>query len=357
MLKHTTNKNKKKGKRPHILENLAYLGNDFISTKIDLIQYHKTDFSSLSISSESDLQKKIKKDHINWFKIIGISNVDLTYNICKTFGVHRYDVKDLISDHQVTKIVSYENNTFILLSCPSMDENNSLVIDQIAFILTQDLIASIQEKNISIFDDAIIAIESNKVQIRDKGTDYLLYILLNCVYSYYNDCIVKIAEEISDIEDALLAKDTNNMDIMQFIQKKKKEYFGLKRMISPMREEYPNLLHNSNNLILQKNLIYFNDFDDRIRIASEDLESLHESITSLSDLYFNNNNLKMNNVIKKLSVVSTIFIPLTFMAGVWGMNFETMPELKWKFGYIFALGTMFIVAIAAILYLKKKKWF
>ena len=357
MSKHTTNKNKKNVKRPHILENLAYLGDDFISTTISLVQYNKSNYTTSTLTPTSDPKKEIKQDDVNWFKIIGISDVDLIYNICKSFDVQRFDVKDLISDHLVTKVISYETNTFILIPCPFLNEKNKLESEQVAFILTDHSIVSLQERNSPLFDDALNAIETNKVQIRDKGCDYLLYILLNCVYSVYNDCIIKIANEIADLEDALIAKDTDDIDVMQFIQNKKKDYFRLKRMISPMREEYPNLLHNTNHLIGHKDIIYFNDFDDRIRIASEDTEALHESITSMSDLYFNNNNLKMNNIIKKLTVVSTIFIPLTFLAGIWGMNFNVMPELNWKYGYLFALGIMAFVAGIAIIYLKKKKWF
>lgn len=103
--------------------------------------------------------------------------------------------------------------------------------------------------------------------------------------------------------------------------------------------------------------MYFEDFDDRLRTSSDDLMALKESISSLSDLYFNNNNLRMNNVIKKLTIVSTIFIPLTFMVGVWGMNFEFMPELKWQYGYQFAWGIMFGIVVLAVFYLKRKKWF
>lgn len=357
MSKHSNNKNKKNTKRSHILDNLTYLGDDFIQTTIDLIKYNKSSFSSTSLASSTNLKENISSDNVNWFKITGISEVESIYNICRSFGVQRFDVKDLISDHLVTKVISYDMSTFVLISCPFITDDSSLKTDQVAFILTKDSILSIQERDIPIFGDALVAIESNKVMIREKGCDYLLYILLSCVYSYYNECIVKIATEITEMEDALIARDDDNVDVMRFIQNRKKDYSRLKRMISPMREEYPNLLHNANNLIAEKDMMYFNDFDDRIRIASEDIEALHESITSLSDLYFNNNNMKMNNIIKKLTVVSTIFIPLTFMAGVWGMNFDLMPELKWKYGYLFAWGMMILVAVIAILYLKIKKWF
>ena len=159
------------------------------------------------------------------------------------------------------------------------------------------------------------------------------------------------------MEDRLIEDDTDNLNVMRFISQRKKDASLLRRVIAPLREEYINLLHNTNKLIKPENIMYFEDFDDRLRTSSDDLMSLKESISSLSDLYFNNNNLRMNNVIKKLTIVSTIFIPLTFMVGVWGMNFEFMPELKWEHGYLFAWGIMFVIVILAVFYLKRKRWF
>jgi magnesium transporter len=124
-----------------------------------------------------------------------------------------------------------------------------------------------------------------------------------------------------------------------------------------MREEYLNLQHNTNGMISEQNIIYFNDFDDKLRTLLDDLEMFYMSVVSLSDLYFNNHNMQMNNVIKKLTIVSTIFMPLTFMVGVWGMNFESMPELKWAHGYLFSWGIFAVMAFFSWLFLKHKKWF
>ena len=237
-----------------------------------------------------------------------------------------------------------------------IDGLQELDLDHIAFILGDNYVISLQENATPIFTDVQEAIKNSKVQIREKGADYLLYILLNCVQSLYNDTVLKLATKIDDLEDQLIDNNTKGVDIMRFIRTRKKDYSLLKRAVTSMREEYSNLLHNDNHLIKPENKIYFNDYDDRLRTASDDLDIFHESINSLGNLYFNNNNLKMNNVITKLTVVSTIFIPLTFMVGVWGMNFEYMPELKWKYGYIVAWGIMTLIVILALLFLKKKKW-
>ncbi len=359
MAKQNSNKvqSKKHIKNAHLLEDLPYLGDIQISTSIELIQYDSQQATTKIIAPTSKIKDLIKADCINWFKIVGIADAEIIFNICKSFGIPRFDVKDLLSWRNVTKVITYEHNTFILMSGCYIDETSrELDLDHVAFILGDNYVISFQENSTPIFTDVQEAIKSSKVQIREKGTSYLLYILLNCVQSLYNGTVLKLAARIDDMEDKLIDNDTKGVDIMRFIRNCKKDYSLLKRAVTSMREEYSNLLHNNNHLVKQENRMYFNDYDDRLRSASDDLDIFHESINSLINLYFNNNNLKVNNVITKLTVVSTIFIPLTFMVGVWGMNFEYMPELKWKYGYIIAWGIMALIVITAILFLKKKKW-
>ena len=147
------------------------------------------------------------------------------------------------------------------------------------------------------------------------------------------------------------------MDILQFMHRCRVNYMHIKRTVIALREEYSNLLHNTNKLIKEENIVYFNDFDDRMRTTLSDLASFHESLTSLLDLYYNNNNLKMNEIIKRLTVVSTIFIPLTFMVGVWGMNFKFMPEIEWEYGYLFSWIVLVLIALFNYLWMRKQKWF
>lgn len=344
-------------KNAHLLEKLVYMGEENISTSIELIQYDRSQISEKSVQPAEKLKDLLKPDCINWFRITGISDAETTYNICKQFGIPRFDIKDLLSGYHVTKVIEHETNTFILMSGSYINEAHELGIYQNAFILGDNYVVSFQERPTSIFDDVKDAIKGGRVLIREKDEDYLLYILLNCLHSSFNDTVIKLTNRLNEMEDRLIEDDTDNLNVMRFISQRKKDASLLRRVIAPLREEYINLLHNTNKLIKPENIMYFEDFDDRLRTSSDDLMSLKESISSLSDLYFNNNNLRMNNVIKKLTIVSTIFIPLTFMVGVWGMNFEFMPELKWEHGYLFAWGIMFVIVILAVFYLKRKRWF
>lgn len=356
MTKHSSTNTQNNKKHSRFLETLSYQGNFSIPTTIELIQYNDKNFSTKQIPVSENLKNEISRDTVNWFKITGISDVKTIFNICKSFGIQRFDIKDLLSHHHVTKVIIYEHATFILMSGCSINNSFEPGLHRIAFILGENYVISFQETPDPIFDDIKEAIQASKIGIREKGADFLLYILLNDVHSSYNDTLVKLTDKINEMEDKLIDDNTRNINVMKFIQARKKEYSLLKRSVSSMREEYINLLHNTNRLIKNDNIMYFNDFDDRLRTSLDDLEMFHLSISSMTDLYFNNNNLRMNDVIKKLTIVSTIFIPLTFMVGVWGMNFENMPELKWMHGYLFAWLIMIVIVILAILFLKRKRW-
>lgn len=349
--------NKKHIRNSHLLESIAYVGNNNIETTIDIIQYNTKEYHCQSVPLTDEVKSYIKDSTTTWIKITGISNAELVMNIGKQFGIKRFDIKDLLANHYVTKVIPYPQNTFVLMGSAQMNINEEVELERIAFILGKNYIISFQEKESSIFDDVLEALKNSRVQIRDRGADYLLYILLSCVNSGYNDVIINTANKINTIEDILVEGEYDNTNIMRFIQDKKKDYSVLKRIIYPLREEYNNLIHNTNHLIQDSNMMYFNDFDDRLRIASEDIERLRDATHALTDLYFNNNNLRMNRIIQKLTIVSTVFIPLTFMVGVWGMNFDFMPELKWEYGYLYAWGIMLLIVLLAIFFLKRKKWF
>ncbi len=168
--------------------------------------------------------------------------------------------------------------------------------------------------------------------------------------------VMDIEDELANVEDQLiLGKDS--IDILKLLHECRVDYMHIRRSIVSLREEFTNLLHNTNKLIKEENVVYFNDFDDRMRTTLGDLASFHESLTSLLDLYYNNNNLKMNEIIKRLTIVSTMFIPLTFMVGVWGMNFKLMPETAWKYGYLVAWVVLAAIAAFTYLWIRKQKWF
>ena len=357
MSKSNTGKKYRRRGDTHLLQSLSYQGAYNIPTSVEMVRYNSSQVTNKTIYPEEKLSDEIRPDSVCWFKIVGFTDIERINRICSKFGIQRFDIKDLFANLEVTKVVTYKKATFIMLSGCFVDKEGGVEVEQIAFILGPNYVISFQETDSPVFDGIKNAIQQSHIQLRDKGADYLLYILLNCVHTGYNDIIDKISVKLDNMEEMLINQEDCGVNVMKFLRNRRSDYAIVRRAIMPLREEYMNLFHNSNGLILEDNIIYFNDFDDRLRTTIEELEIMHETLASLMDLYFNNNNLKMNEIIKRLTIVSTIFIPLTFMVGVWGMNFKFMPELDWEYGYLVSWGILLGIAVIAIIYLKKKKWF
>lgn len=357
MGKHTTKNPKTKRSHNNVLTQPTYWGDKNIPMSIELLQYDSMHLEVKNISLQSSLKDSIDISRVNWFRVSGISDAALVNRICREFGLHGFDVKDLLADQQVVKIVAYDDVTFLLMSAFYIDNKTADIDDmQIAFIFGKNFIVSFQEALIPIFDEVKTNIEENNIMIRQNHADFLLYILLDTVNQSNVNTVMSVEDRLAEIEDELIIRN-NSVDILQFLHRCRVDYMHIKRSVTSLREEYTNLLHNTNNLIDKANIIYYNDFDDRMRTILGDLASFHESITSLLDLYYNNNNLKMNEIIKRLTIVSTIFIPLTFLVGVWGMNFDYMPETKWKYGYAFSWFILILIASLTYLWMRKRKWF
>lgn len=341
----------------YLLAKPVYLGDQNIPMSIELIQYDSMRVEVKNIQLQSPVKDQIDKTKVNWIKITGISDANEVSRICKELGLHSFDVKDLLADQQVVKVVEYERISYILMSAFYQDRNIIDIDDmQVAFILGEHFIVSFQEGTIPIFDEVKKNIEENNVLIRQKDTDFLLYILLNAVNAFNINTVMDVEDKLANVEDQLILG-KGSIDILKLLHECRVDYMHIRRSIMSLREEFTNLLHNTNKLIKDENMVYFNNFDDRMRTTLGDLSSFHESLTSLLDLYYNNNNLKMNDIMKRLTIVSTIFIPLTFMVGVWGMNFKFMPEVEWKYGYLSAWLVLIVIAVLSYLWIRKQKWF
>lgn len=358
MTKRVSHKTKRKPKvAKHLLATPSYQGDNNIPTSITLVQYDDKQVLVKDMSSVSNLKNEIVADKVNWFKIVGISDAVRISDICYSFGLQTFDIKDLMSDQQVVKVVAYDKITYLLMPGFYLkDEGRQLDDMQIGFIIGENFIVSFQETDVPIFDDIQNGIEENQIQIRQRSNDYLLYILLRVINMMYNNTIIGMEDHLEDVENKIYAP-KGSPDAMPMLRRRRLDYVYMKRFIVSLREEYVNLLHNTNHLIKDGNLIYFNDFDDKLRTALSNLEAFHESLISLLDEYYNNNNLRMNEIMKQLTVVATIFIPLTFLVGVWGMNFRFMPELEWQYGYFISWGLFVAVVVFVCVWMKKKGWF
>lgn len=355
-MKKRQRKKKSSNRNLRVLGNLEYFGEEDIPTTVELIQYNASECSKKSLAPNDDLRKYLKQDAVSWFKVTGISDTESINQICKNFGLHGFDVRELLSDAKIVKYVLYEDVSFILTSGYYIKEDNETEDMQIAFIMGKNFIISFKESPIPVFKDVEKAIFENNITLRQKSADFLLYILLNTVNNFNNDFIIHAEDSLWEIEDQLILRQEDN-DILHQLRNQRKAHLQLKRFILSQREEYENLLENTNGMIREENILYFENLDDKYRTTSNYVENYEETVKSLLDLYYNNNAMRMNEIMKRLTLVATIFIPLTFLVGVWGMNFTNMPEINWEYGYGVAWLVFIITALVIIWLMKKKRWF
>lgn len=348
--------NKKRLENNKVLSQPTYLGENDIPTTVELVQYGNKSVLVKILSTQQELRNEFVPDGVNWVRVTGFSDVAYLAKIFKQFGLHNFDVKDLLADQRVAKVALYDNVTFVLTSGFYLDQTDYMDDMQVAFIVGSNYVISLKEASIPVFDEIKRAIEDNNMPLKEKGADFLLSLLLSAINSLNMNTLMKMEDGLTEIEDRLIDQQ-NEVDIQHFLRRRRLDYTHIKRSIISFREEYNNLLYNTNKLIKDENMVYFNDYDDRLRTTLGNTESLSEALASLLDVYYNNNNLKLNEIIKRLTIISTIFIPLTFMVGVWGMNFKFMPELEWEYGYLVSWGVFVLIAGFAGYWMKKKKWF
>ena len=235
-----------------------------------------------------------------------------------------------------------------------LPKKNIIDLEQVSFVLGKNWLLSFQEQPGDVFNDIRTRLKENKGLIRKSGTDYLLYSLTDIIVDNYFLVTEFINDKIIDVEENVLHNPTEEVSFD--IQKLKRVLLQFRKSIVPLREAISSLQKNELPHIKKHTLRYWRDVYEHLIHLTENIESQRDLLSSILDLYLSGVSNKMNQVMKVLTIIATIFIPLTFIAGVYGMNFENMPELKWKYGYFAVWIIMIIVAIIMILYFKRKKW-
>lgn len=211
------------------------------------------------------------------------------------------------------------------------------------------------EKETDFLNDINTALEKNVLKIRSRQADFLLSVILNSVMASFISIISELEDGLEDLEEQLLSPEQADMLGIENIQQYRRNFRVIKKCILPLKEEISKLLHPIDNDLLHKaSRPFFNDVNDHLQFVLQTLDGCRDMISALVDIYLSNNDRRMNSIMKQLTVVSTIFIPLTFLAGIWGMNFQWMPELGWRYGYVFAWTLMLILVAVIYFYFKRK---
>lgn len=270
------------------------------------------------------------------------------------FKVHRVTQSDILQLKERPKIEEFEDYIFVTLKA-IFRKKGKLQIEQISFVLKHNILISYQERHGDLFSEIRGRINNNTGIVRTKKVDYLLYLLINAVLKNYQSELSVIQEQI-DATQVVVHRDFNDL-FFQKIESFKDELKLLKKSLSPLRDQLIKLSNGRNGLIEESSLPYFNDLKDQILYIFDEIDEEKSDLESMTNQYFAVLSQRSNEIMQFLTIVAALFIPLTFIAGVYGMNFDHMPELHTSYGYYVIWGVMIAVTIALILYFRKKKWF
>jgi len=290
-----------------------------------------------------------------WININGLNHVKAIESIGEHYTLHPLILEDIVNTNQRPKIDEYEDYIFIILKMVYYDKDENLVIEQVSITLGDNYVLTFQETEGDVFQSIRERLNNPKGRLRNLGTDYLFYALIDSVVDHYYQVAETMSNKIEDLEDDMFEGNLPE-NTTQLIQILKKELLRVRRAIFPLREIINRIEKTEHKLIDKKNMQFFNDVYDHIVQLSDSIDIYREMIWSLMDMYMTSISNKMNEVMKVLTIIATIFIPLTFIAGVYGMNFDNMPELHYHNGYFIVWGVMLVVFILMVVYFKRKKW-
>ena len=289
-----------------------------------------------------------------WLNIHGLHDVELIQQLATDINLDRLTIRHILDTTQRPKVEEYEGYLFFNVRSILLDDEDELDVEQLSFILGPDIVISFQEKISDHFDDVRDKIREGIGFVRKRSADYLLIQLLDAILDNFFETIEDINEDIAELENEIYQNPKN--DTLLSLEKSKKRADLIKKALSPLMEALHYILNSRTSYFKDTNHKYLNDLSMSCANALEEVDSTARSLESLANIYYASLSQKMNETMKVLTTVATIFIPLTFIAGIYGMNFEHMPELHYKYGYQMVWGLMLSIFIGMVIYFKKKKW-
>lgn len=350
--KRTQNYKKQLGQVPGTL---VYTGNKTSDLFIESFDYNSNHFKEQELQTVEEAFHFKTTDSVTWININGLNHITEIEKIGNHYNLHPLVLEDIVNTGQRPKIDEYEDYLFIVLKMMYYDSEEKIVSEQVSFVLGHNYVLSFQESEGDVFDSLRERIRQSKGRIRSLGSDYLLYALIDSVVDHYYAIIETMGNKIEDLEDSLFEGETKE-EITTYIQSLKREILKIRRAIFPLREIINRIDKSENKLIDPKTLHYFGDVYDHIIQVSDTIDIYREMIWGLMDMYMTTISNRMNEVMKVLTIIATIFIPLTFIAGIYGMNFDNIPELHYKYSYHILWAVMIIIFLGMLYYFKRKKW-
>jgi magnesium transporter len=344
---------KKAGSAPGTLVHVGDKRSDAVA--ISVMDYDIDFLRERKIDSITEAIPMRDSPTTTWIDISGIHNLDLIEKTGAHFGIHPLTLEDVVNTGHRPKIEAFDNYLFIVLKMLQYDpDREQITSEQISLLLGPHWLISFQEVPGDIFDPVRERIRKGRLRIRNTGCDYLAYALMDAIVDHYFHILEKIGNRIEQVEEEVT--ENPEVDILQIIHALKSEVIYLRKQVWPLREIVNHMSKEGSDLIKENTHLFLGDVYDHVVQVIDTIESYRDLLGGMLDLYLSMQSNRMNEVMKVLTIIATIFIPITFVAGIYGMNFKNMPELEWGWGYGMAWLIMVVVAVCMLFFFRKKKW-
>ncbi len=293
-------------------------------------------------------------ESVTWVDVGGVHKMDILESFGKQFQLHPLLLEDIANTDQRPKLDDYETCLFLVMKMLSVTDRQDTVVEQVSLVLGRNFVLSFQENGTDVFTPVRDHLRGGKGRLRQSGADYLLYALVDAIVDQYFAVLEVLGEKIEVLQD-LVVSDPKPETLRQ-IHALKRQLLFLRRAVWPLREATNNLSRSECPFLQESTKVFFRDVYDHVVQIVDTIETLREMVSASLDIYLSSISYRLNAVMKVLTIITTIFMPLTFIVGIYGMNFEHMPELKWEWGYPLVLGVMVVIAIAMLGFFMRKKW-
>jgi magnesium transporter len=335
-------------------ESLVYTGSkESIDTKVTIVQYNAQFYNAINYTENHIVVPK--NDLITWYDVKGLSNVTIVEKLGEQLGIRKLLLEDVLDINQRPKVEEEDGLMAVFQNLLFFENNLEYKSEQISIYLGQNFVISFQEDIDDTFHTISERLQAKNTKLLSKNADFLFYSLIDMIVDNYYSVVDKIDELCEKLEEDIL----NNVDLVDRnrIYKLKRKVQEMRKLMFPTKEAVSKLINTNNPLINSDTKHFLEDIKDHLHQITESLENNRETLYNIHDLYHIQMNNNYNHVVKVLTIISTIFIPLTFIVGVYGTNFKhNFPEVDWEHGYMFMWILMIIVASISLIYFKVKKW-
>lgn len=326
--------------------------------RITIIDFDAERMEEREVTNVEDCFPYRDQTSVTWINVDGVHHVDVVERLGRHFGLHPLLLEDIVHTNQRPKLEDFEDYVYIVLRMlylkEGVDQLIALENEQISIVLGSNVVMTFQEQSGDVFTPIRDRIRENRGRVRKVGADYLAYAIMDIVVDNYFAVLERFGDELEELETALIEAPAS--DVLHDIHRMKRIMLGARRAVWPLRDVISVLLRGDNRLFKKSTLIFLRDvYDHTVRVV-DITETLREMVAGMHDLYLSRLSNRLNEVMKVLTVIATIFIPLSFIAGVYGMNFDNMPELHWRYGYWYVWGVMVAVGLVMLVLFRRRRW-